>query len=281
MPPRSQDITHHARAVAFDDAGVVGVDSDDPASILERAEEEAAHPVPPERGDVAAMLMQHLFDDGPHPAHVTMRLYRLTEAVAPELLRALPWAERRALPVADPSLHEWRLGILLRGTRIAKRRPATHQAIVREVLAAAWAKHRSLLMVREVPAAALTDYQAADRHEVLSQFMARREAVVGLLSFFFHDGPAPQVAVRRVFMVAKAFYEALVLGMSLEQLGRMFGQTRATWSWRGRKKLNAFLAARGVQAVQAPYQKSAGTVEKLAIAARGNRNRATGRRCVA
>jgi hypothetical protein len=273
-----RDIADHAKAVAYGDSGVVEVDYADPASVLMAAEDEAEQPAPPDRGDVASLLMGHLFGDGPHMEHVCVRFYQLAEAMVPDLLHGLPRMERVMLVSRDDLAQAWRISALLRGTRIRRRKPATHQRVIREVLSSAWARHRELLMSRDVPESALTGYRVASPHEMLVQFQARQEAVQALMKFFLLDGPQPERALRRVFMVAKAYFEPLVLGMSLEMLGRMFGQTRATLSWRGKAKLNDFLAARGAVAVKAPYQKSDAVCVKYAAAATGNRNRATGRR---
>ncbi|HWA28093.1 MAG TPA: hypothetical protein VG734_20750 [Lacunisphaera sp.] len=274
---RSHDIVRHWKARPLS-AAAEGVDHADPAVALMEAEERELTPPAPDRSDVAGMLMAHLFGDGPHPERVTLRLYRLAEAMGCDLLQALPYSERSLLVADDEAAREHRLAALLRGTRIARRKPATHEAAIRTVLKAAWDRQRQLFMAREVPAAALIDYQAASPDELLGQFQARQAAVVALLEFFFRDGAAPEQAVKRVFMVAKAYFEPLVLRMSLQKLGGMFGQTRATWSWRGKNKLNGFLAARGISAVKAPYQKSDDVCVKYALAAAGNRNRATGRR---
>lgn len=279
--PRRQagtDIASRDVAVAYVDGGPVGIDYADPASVLEAAEAAAENPPPPERSDIASLLMQHLFSDGPHPEHVTRRIFQLVAVIHPPLLVGLPLAERIVLHAPDEAAREQRLVMLLRGTRIERRRASVHERVVREVLAAAWARQRSLLMQREVPASALTDYASVCPRELLSQFAVRLETVQALLGFFFREGPSPERVVRRVFMVAKAYYEPLLLRMSLQQLGRMFGETRATWSWRGKAKLNEFLALRGMQAVKAPYQKSDEVCVKYAAAALGNRNRATGRR---
>jgi hypothetical protein len=280
---RSSRISATAEAVdaGYDVAGHVGVDCNDPRAVLEAAEVAAENPPAPERSDVASLLMGHLFGDGPHPERVTHRIYQLTAVIHPVLLRDLPMGDRIVLLAPDEAAREQRLTMLLRGTRIERRKPVTHEREVRVVLAAAWARHRVLLTQPEVPASALTDYAAGCHRELLTQFALRIETVQALLDFFFRDGPAPEEVARRVFMVAKAYYEPLVLRMSLQQIGRMFGQTRATWSWRGKAKLNGFLSARGVTAVKAPYQKSDEVCVKYAVAATGNRNRATGRRQVA
>lgn len=261
----------------YDVAGAVGVDCDDPASLMERAEEAAENPPPPERSDIASLLMAYLFHAGPHPEHVTHRLYKMAAVVHPVLMKPLPLAERIVLHASDDAAREVRVSLLLRGTRIKKRKPAAHEQVVRSVLAEAWDRQRRLMLAPEVPESALTDY-AADR-QALAQFAVQLETVQGLLEFFFREGSAPETVVPRVFMVAKAYFEPLVLRMSLQQLARMFGQTRAAWSWRGKKKLNGFMAARGVSSVKAPYQKSDAVCVKYAAAATGNRNRATGRRC--
>jgi hypothetical protein len=267
-----------ATKAGYDVAGPVGVDYSDPAAALMAEEESTTQAPAVNRSDVASLLMVHLFGDGPHPEHVARRLYALAAVVHPLLLRDLPLAERIVLLAPDEAARDQRLVMLLRGTRIEHRKPATHERVVREVLSAAWAKQRSLMLSTDVPAAALTDYAAACPRELLSQFAARLGTVQALLEFFFRDGPAPETTVRRVFMVAKAYFEPLVLRMSLQHLGKLFGQTRATWSWRGKNKLNGFLAARGITAVKAPYQKSDEVCVKYSVAAQGNRNRATGRR---
>ena len=253
-----------------------GVDDFDPARAM-MAQEENSEP-PPAQSEVISLAMAYLFGAQPHPERVTLRLYRLTAVVAPELLLPLSYAERAVLVADDEPAREERLWALLRGTRIRHRRPETHQRVISGILTVAWDRQRRLEMVAEVPESALTDYWAANPGELLSQFEARQAAVRGLLEFFFLDGAQPERAVKRVFMLAKAYFPHLVLRMSLHLLAQLFGQVRATWSWRGKKKLNGFLAARGQVAVKAPYQKSAAVCAKYAAAATGNRNRATGRR---
>lgn len=280
-PRRSgHDICDHGTAVAFVDGGSDAVDYNDPATAMEMEEREREQRPAPARGDVASMLMGYLFGDGPHPEHVTFRLYRLVQVCAPELLATLDLGERIVLTAPDEEARSQRLAYLIRGTRIQGRKPERHHAVIRSTLAAAWSKQSRLVMTREIPEAALTDYGAGpESRELLREFELRIDTVRALLNFFFLDGPQPERTVRRVFMVAKAYYEHLVLRMSLDQLARMFGQVRATWSWRGKAKLNAFLVRRGATAVKAPYQKSAEVCVKYAAAAQGNLNRATGRRC--
>lgn len=259
----------------------VFIDSADPLSILMAQEEAALQPPAPDRSDIASLLMGHLFGEGPHPERVTLRIYRLTGTLAPEMLRSLPSPERILLEADDDLARDERVRLLLRGTRIARRRPEAHQRAIRELMAAAWSRQKNLALAGEVPAAAIIGYGAgvlADRLETLAEFQVRQEAIVALLQFFFQDGPQPERVAKRVFMVAKAYFPPLVLRMSLQQLAEMFGQVRATWSWRGKKKLNGFLSARGALAVKAPYQKSDAVCVKYAAAAVGNRNRATGRR---
>jgi hypothetical protein len=255
-----------------------GVDLHDPARAMMEREESADASPAPAQSEVIALAMAYLFGAQPHPERVTLRLYRLTTVVHPELLQALPYAERAMLIADDEAARDERVVALLRGTRISRRRADTHQRAISEVLTVAWDRQHRLELVEQVPESALTDYQAANPGELLSHFEARQAAVRGLLEFFFLDGPQPERAVKRVFMLAKAYFPKLVLRMSLHLLAKLFGQVRATWSWRGKKKLNGFLAARGQAAVKAPYQKSAAVCAKYALAATGNRNRATGRR---
>lgn len=270
--------------------GAEFVDANDPAAAMMAAEDAEAlardaHLVGPlvvesrhDRTEIPSLLMAYLFNDGPHPSHVLRRLYLLAAELTPDWLQMIPPGDLELIMASTPEAHLWRVGVLIRDTHIARRKPEKHEQEICAVLREAWTRRRKVFLQSEAPAESLTRLRD---DETLVEFKARQELVTGLLAYFFLDGVAPQRAVRLVYVLAKAWFDQHLLRMTLDHLGRMFGEERATWSWRGKKKLNGFLAARGVSAVQAPYQKSAETCRKYAEAQIGNRNRVGGRRVAA
>jgi hypothetical protein len=287
---RTNDLAVRGKAVPLarfvrDDAGGVAAeftDSNDPAAMLEAKEEreladrESAHA--DGREDVLELLMSYLFSGDPHPAHVLRRLWLALGELAPHLQAGIQIHEAALL--RDPSEigHAWRVRLLVRGTRFARRLPSAHDAIVRGVLASAYSRRPGLELVHQVPLDTLTRLHAG---ETVAQFGARQEAMLVLLQFIFVtapprgscETPRPEAVLRQVFLIGKALTPHLILHMSLQNLGDMFGQQRATWSSRGKRRLTAFLAARGAKGCHASYQKSAEACATYAVAQRGNRNR--------
>ena len=101
----------------------------------------------------------------------------------------------------------------------------------------------------------------------------RRETLGVLLRYFFADGPHPGAVVRRVFAVGKAVAPELIVDMTVEELGLMFGETKAAQSWRIEKIFSNYQRERGVKGFKAGFQKSEHTSAAFSRAQRGNHNR--------
>jgi hypothetical protein len=198
--------------------------------------------------------------------------------LSPQLRAGVQIHEAALLEDVGEIGHAWRVHLLLRGTRMAKRLPSKHDAIVRGVLAAAYARHPNLTLAAQVTLDGLARLRAG---EGVPEFGARQAATVALLNFFYVSAqvrgsselPRPEAVLRQVYLVAKSLTPHLILHMSLQKLGDMFAQKRATWSHRGKHKLAAFLAARGAQGFHAPHQRSPEVCATYAAVQRGNRNR--------
>lgn len=273
------------RVISRGDEGPEFVDANDPRSLLEAAEEaaevsaQAGSALAVSREDVSRLFFLHLFGDDPHPARVLRRLWLATVELAPQLAAGVSGEERTLLADAGEAGHAWRVGLLLRGTRFRDRSPEHHNRVIREALADAYRRKGHLATVVDVPLGALSYLRAG---ETLAQFSARNATIGELLRFLYvarmGGGEAagnlrPERAVRMAFLLAKALHEDLILHMSLQHLGDMFGEERATWSHRGKHKLAAFLAARGALGFKACYQKSEAACAHYAAVQRGNRNR--------
>lgn len=273
-------------ALSRGDEGPEFVDLSDPRAVLEAKEEaEAAREsgqaeTPQEQAaDVLGLLLAYLLGVDPHPAHVLRRLWLATVELAPELTEGISAAERPLLADPGEEGHHWRVGLLVRGTAGARRRPADHDAVCRRVLHAAYQRRRGLALLAEVPLSALAYCRPS---ETVAQFGARQRAVVELLRFFWvglhalaglREGLRPERAVRMVLLVAKATHPQLILHMSLQNLGDLFAEERATWSHRGKHKLTAFLAARGAVGFRASYQRTDEACAHYSAVQIGNRNR--------
>src|SRR5581483_12076713 len=94
--------------------------------------------------------------------------------------------------------------------------------------------------------------------ETLAEYEQRMEAMRKLLRFAFYEGASPGLVVRRVFCLAKwrQVHSSVLLDKTLQQLGTMFGETRAAWSWRVKHVINRFLEHRRVRGNFGSFQKS-------------------------
>lgn len=127
---------------------------------------------------------------------------------------------------------------------------------------------------------AAEEYAPGD--EVVQEAFLRgaTEGLRRVWGYFFADGkPGQPVYVgRRIYAVAKSYFEQLIGGMSLEKMGEAFGEenskaARARWSWRVRSLVNRVVQGAGGVA-HARFQKREATCRKYAEAARRTRNRA-------
>lgn len=138
-----------------------------------------------------------------------------------------------------------------------------------------------------MPMAELIDFEQAAEEYAEGEESLRgaflegaQEGLRRFWGFFFVDGHPgrPEHVGRRIYAVAKSYFEQLIDGMSLEKMGAAFGEgnskaARARWSWRVRSMVNRVVAAAGGVA-HARFQKREETCRKYAAAARRTRNRA-------
>ena len=203
------------------------------------------------------------------------RVFLLAEECAPELLRELDTVERRWLRGCDSAAHLKRVSLTIRGTRISSRPPLDHSEVIAEALVAAATRMRSASTAARVELSDLLDLRA---EETLAEFEQRQTRLRSLLRFIFYFGPGPELVTRRVFCLAKwrPMTAALILDMSLANLGMMFGETRAAWSWRVKQVVNRFLATQHVRGGKAGFQKSEQACAVYATVQRHNQNRKGG-----
>lgn len=251
--------------------GPVVYDAATPLSALLQAEVPAGE----DRTALLADVLGYVFADGPHPAHVMRRVFILAAAVDPDLLNALDVYERRWLRASDSVAQLKRVAIVIRGTRIAARPPVAHSAVIVSTLAAAAARMASPATAARVELSELVDLRDG---EELADYEQRQLRLRALLRFIFYFGPRPEGVTRRVFCLAKwrPMTAALLLDMSLANLGRMFGETRAAWSWRVKRVVNYFLTSQHVRGGKAGFQKSEEACAVYAQVQRRNRNRTGG-----
>lgn len=244
-------------------------DARTPRDILEEQEGEPE----PDRGAIFRQAMGSLFLDGPHPSMVMRHAFRMAQEVDASLLRGLPTAELRATCSGEEWAHLSRIDGLLAGTRVQHRSPAMHEKEIQKTLTAAHTRLRAQTFDRGASLAELLSHQD---DETAAEYQARMEGMAAFLRFFFMKGPSPAIVIRRVYCVAKGVTPHHVLNMTLKQLGDLFGEVRATWSWRVKQVVNGFLKHCGGRAVKLPFQKSDEACAKYAQAQVGNRNRRGG-----
>lgn len=124
----------------------------------------------------------------------------------------------------------------------------------------------------------LEDLMSREEGEDTDEYSIKREAFDRMLDYFFADGPHPGTVMRRVFAWAKALRSELLLNMSLDEIGKMFGEGRAAQSWRIKQLVTRPLKASGAKGSHLPWQKSPTAVEKYSASAIGNRNRRGGKK---
>lgn len=108
----------------------------------------------------------------------------------------------------------------------------------------------------------------------------RVRGMIGMLDYFYADGPHPLAVYRRATAIVKAIRPKLVLNMSCEELailcddgkGRT-GKGRATVSARIERIYNAPIRKKGMRGYKASFQKSDSAVHKYAAAQKGNQSR--------
>lgn len=226
------------------------------------------------RDEIFADAMAYFFTESAHPAHVLRRTIDLAFELDVGLLRDLSGSQVSAMRSRLPEAHAERVRTVLAGTRCAGRAVREHELLVDSTLRLAVAKR----------ADSCESTHAIELPDLLQPVDGLRlRGLRGLLGFAFYAGGEPGVVVRRVFALAKwrPITSALIHDMTLHELGLIFGEVRATWSWRVKQVVNRFLALHRMNGGRAGYQRSDAACESYAEAARGNRNRIGALRAIA
>lgn len=150
---------------------------------------------------------------------------------------------------------------------------SAHEQRVHEVLGAVYRRQGESFEAVDgrTPAdAAMAAEEGVDEDE---QFI-RVETFRILLGEIFSEGPDPARTMRRLYTLVKAYAPELIFNMSDQEMGLLFGETRAAVSWRRNKLVTDRLAAAGNRGTHVRCQKSEEARARLAAAQRGNRNRA-------
>ena len=149
---------------------------------------------------------------------------------------------------------------------------AKHDRRINETLAQRFSKagYRSEAVDSATPLSALLAKEECE--EVQTE---RSEVIAEMLAFFCADGVHPGWVMRRVFAVLKAIKPQLLGDMSLEEMGNLFGETKAAQSWRIKKMFSDYQRGKGAKSFKAAFQKSEAARSAYSVAQQGNTNRRT------
>ena len=150
-----------------------------------------------------------------------------------------------------------------------------HESTIMETLRHAWSREQAAGREPVYTRTPIDEMISREDGEAADEYLARVEAMRDLMGYFFADGPHPAAVLKRVFAVAKAIFPELVLNMSCEEIGLLFGETKAAVSYRIKLLVNKPIAALFGHDVQLPWQKSASACAKYRAQAMGNTNRTT------
>lgn len=149
----------------------------------------------------------------------------------------------------------------------------THEQKIDMTLRHAWSREQSAGREPVYTRTPIDEMISREDGEPLDEYLMRVEAMRDLMGYFFADGPHPAAVLKRVFAVAKAIFPELVLNMSCEEIGLLFGETKAAVSYRIKLLVNRPIAALFGHGVQLPWQKSSIACAKYREQALGNTNR--------
>lgn len=280
--PRPESLRSDAARPGLDRRGVDGVGAvahEDGAEVFETmtpaalaiAAEAASDPSSPS-SDAAGIFsdaMAYFFAESPHPAHVMRRVFDLAFEIDTGLLRELPGGMIATVRSGAEKAHAERVRWALEGTRCAARSVYAHEKLVDSTLRLAVARRRG----------AVDQLRGMELAELLQPVDGLRlRGLRGLIGFAFYAGARPGVVTRRIYCLAKwrPVTSGLLHDMTLHQLGLLFGEVRATWSWRVKQVVNRFLALHRMNGGRSGYQRSERACETYAQIQRGNQNRLGG-----
>lgn len=134
---------------------------------------------------------------------------------------------------------------------------------------------QSMADARRSPFDALVAAEEGDPPDAMT---TRVDTYRRMMAFLFRSGPDPVSVAKNCWALAGHYHPALLRGAcTLQEIGQVFGETRAAASARGRKInriVDEALAREGrEEGYHSPNQKSRATVERNRRAAKGNKNR--------
>jgi hypothetical protein len=222
----------------------------------------------PEACTALDATVDFVFADGPHPADVLWRFWSL--AITFRRDEAADWRH------ADTQLfwQQGRPGSLFRLRLIfSDAKPTESDERIRAVLAVASGRARKRYGWQPgATSPRIADLLNPDRWSV-----TQSETIARLFDFAFAAGTDANRVMKRVYAVTKWLRSDLLMHMSLQQLGDLFDETKASPSWRIKQLVNDALAAIGMRGCNAGWQKRAGAALAYGEVQKGNRNRVKSR----
>lgn len=218
--------------------------------------------------EVFTRLCKHWFSAGPQPEEVLQRVFAATADRRPDLLRGLTPREIELGRQESKNGRRWRIAALFPSDEAPRER---YSAITR-TLAAAFAGARRPEIPRvtfnEALCVSPTGHEPLEATETLSR----------VLETIFANGSDPRAVAQRTFSLVGWLFRDLQLNMSLDALGKLFAEERATQSWRSKVFVEAMLRNAGFRGCKAAWQKPESAVRTYSEKALGNTNRRRKRR---
>ncbi len=214
--------------------------------------------------EVFARLCAHWFSAGPQPDEVLQRVFAAAADCRPDLLRGLT---PRAVALAreeSPRGKRWRIEAIFSGCGMGF---AERYRAITETLRVAFSDARRPVIPRVTLNEALCVGPGGTEPPEASETLSR------VLETLFRAGDSPRAVVQQTFALTGWLFRDLQLNMSLEELGALFSEERATQSWRSKVYIEGLLRAAGFKGCKAGWQKPSAACASYAAAARGNQNR--------
>lgn len=208
-------------------------------------------------------LCKHWFSAGPHPEEVLQRVFAATADRRPDLLRGLTAREIRLGREESSRGRRWRLQALFPGEDGLRQR---YREIV-GTLGAAFSGARRPEIPRVTLAEALCVARDGTEPQEASETLSR------VLEKIFRGGTDPRAVAQYTFALCGWLFRDLQLNMSLDALGRLFAEERATQSWRSKRFVEGMLREAGFRGCKAGWQKTESACGKFRDAAKDNHNR--------
>jgi hypothetical protein len=217
--------------------------------------------------EVFVRLCQHWFSAGPQPEEVLQRVFAAAADRRPDLLRGLSKKEIALAREESARGRKWRLQAIFPGNREPREK---YRSLV-ESLRAAFSGARRPSIERVTLRDALTLGKATEPPEAT-------ETLSRVLEKIFRGGIDPRAIAQATFALTGWLFRDLQLNMSLEALGNLFDEERATQSWRSKTYIEEMLRAAGFRGCKTAWQKPQSAVAHYAESAQGNTNRRRKRR---